>query len=41
MAQASSTTPEDARRSATADAAVLLRQDALGTLAPGKIAPLI
>ncbi|MFK4804344.1 amidohydrolase family protein [Microbacterium sp. ZW CA_36] len=41
MTQASSMTPGEAWRSATADAAALLRQDDLGTIAPGKIADLV
>lgn len=41
MTQASSMTPVDAWRAATANAAALLRQDDLGVLAPGKIADLV
>lgn len=41
MTQASSMTPMDAWRAATANAAALLRQDDLGVLAPGKIADLV
>lgn len=41
MTQASSMTPSDAWRAATANAAALLRQNDLGTLAPGKIADLV
>lgn len=41
MTQASSMTPADAWRAATANSAALLRKDDLGVLAPGKIADLV
>lgn len=41
MTQASSMTPAEAWRAATASAASLLRQDELGAIAPGKIADLV
>lgn len=41
MTRVSSMNPEDAWRAATSNAAALLRQDDLGTLAPGKLADLV
>lgn len=41
MTQASSMTPLDAWRTATASSAALLQQEQLGTLAPGKLADLV